>query len=384
MPFLIQASTKREPKNPIDQILHNVNEHPTWKRLPNWRAIRPIDIENKLAFQSYRKPMVLVPPYTFAPAKEIRVDYERMSLAELTYVTNAKRVVYSAQQDLRECLWQINALFGTCFHPAEENVEVTIQDANTLLLRITDNNHLLFVQSSIAIPAVDVSLNLQEMVETTAVYLTREESYFAVSMYGKLTEKRRYESKTYNAYDALFLAIALRSYELAPKWDGLAEYEIDVLPPCHMLTLSNGIVYGKNNRVAYTPTEEDAKDYNTITKISYVPNMPGYIARNDNEIDVQYTRMDIKEYVKIHFNLAKELDVLTIRVPGVNDYSEAPELMKALRDHLSFHPIWNVQDREGHVYDQEITLTRRDGDIVFNFNRHPLLKGEIRVDFGDA
>lgn len=382
----IKTLTKRNGKHYIDQILTSISDQGIEKS-PIWLSIRHEDVTNRQAFGQYdqvQKGLTIIPRESYKPAKALEVKITRARLSELAYREEPAQIAYSAQLPLKECLWQINKLFHTCFHPSEKNVNVEIVSTDKIRLSITDDQHLLFEQGSITLPAVDVTITLNEMLNGTELTLNREDCLFALNLYGRKTDLRKQEQMTWNAYDALFMAIALRDYQKNGTRDGLNEYALDNLPPHHAMLIRNGLDYGDTNQTPFVPTVSETETTNALTSISYKPDLETYPTSTKNVGLIHYNRFNIQEYLKEFFKSPTEFEKLRIRVEGVHDRSQDSILIDTFKAYLNMNTDKDIVSRTGHRYNQDILVRRLDGDVVFDFTNHPLLSGEIRVDFGDA
>lgn len=382
----IKTLTRKNKKHYIDQILTTISDQGIQKS-PIWLSIRHEDVTNRQAFMKYNaetQGITIVPKNDWKPAKELVVQIGRANLTDLRYREEPAQIAYSSQLSLQECLWQINRLFHTCFHPEEPNVKVEIISVDKVRLSITDDNHLLFNRGSITLPAVDVSITLNEMFNGSDVTLNREDCLFALNLYGRKTDLRKQEQITWNAYDALMMAIALRDYQKNGTRDGLNEYALNDLPPHHAMLIANGMTYGDTNRNPFVPTVSETESTNALTSLSYVPELESYPTNTKNVGLVHYIRFDIQDYLKEFFKSPTEFEKLSIRIEGVHDRSKDDVLIDAFKGYLNMNTDKNIVDKNGHRYNQDILVRRKDGDVIFDFVNHPLLSGEIRVDFGDA
>lgn len=382
----IKTLTKKNRKHYIDQILTTISDKGIEKS-PIWLSITHSDVTNREAFARYDKTVggvKIIPRADYKPAKMILAKFTRMRLQDLKYKEEPAQIAYGAQVPIRECLWQINRLFHTCFHPSEKNVSVELVAADKIRLSITDDNHMFFTEGSVTLPAVDVSITLNEMVGDDELILNQEDCVFALNLYARKTDARKQEQVSWNAYDALLMTIALRHYAKNGTRDGLNEYALDQLPPHHMMLIRHGLEYGETNRRPYVPTESETESTNTLTILTYRPVMEGYPSTAKNLVSVSYKRFDIQTYLKEFFKSPTSFDVLRIRLDGIHNRSKDDVLLDSFKGYLNFNMEKNIVGRSGHLYNQDILIRRQDGYVVFDFVNHPLLTGEIKVDFGDA
>ena len=382
----IKTLTRRNKKHYIDQILTTISEQGIEKS-PIWLSIRHEDVTNRQAFAAYDKTiggLTIIPRADYKPAKTIVAKFQRMSLSDLKYKEEPAQIAYSAQVPLKECLWQINRLFHTCFHPSEKNINVEIVSKDKIKLSVTDDNHLLFNEGELILPAVDVSITLVEMVGESEITLNKEDCIFALNLYGRKTDLRKQEQVSWNAYDALFMAIALRNYPKNGTRDGLNEYALDQLPPHHMMLIRQGLDFGELNRSPFIPTLADSEQGNTLTSVTYRPLVESYPTSQKNNVTVHYRRFDIQEYLKEFYKSPTNFDVIRVQVPNVHNRSKDDVVLEAFKTYLNFNNEKNIVGHSGHLYNQDILVRRQDGKVVFDFVNHPLLTGEVKVDFGDA
>ena len=76
--------------------------------------------------------------------------------------------------------------------------------------------------------------------------------------------------------------------------------------------------------------------------------------------------------------------MIRVQVPNVHNRSKDEVVLEAFKTYLNFNNEKNIVGHSGHLYNQDILVRRQDGKVVFDFVNHPLLTGEVKVDFGDA
>ena len=150
------------------------------------------------------------------------------------------------------------------------------------------------------------------------------------------------------------------------------------------MLIRNGLDYGDTNQTPFVPTVSETETTNALTSISYKPDLETYPTSTKNVGLIHYSRFNIQEYLKEFFKSPTEFEKLRIRVEGVHDRSQDSVLIDTFKTYLNMNTDKDIVSRTGHRYNQDILVRRLDGDVVFDFTNHPLLSGEIRVDFGDA
>lgn len=382
--MIIRTLTRTNQKHYIQQLLDAVYQV-GYQNDPLWTPLTGREITNRRAFKTFPTGTVeIIPDESYREAKTIRANWVKKDLSSLVYREDPEQIAYCAQRPAKECLYQINRLFHTCFHPAEENVTVVVSTADKIKLSVTDNNHPFFNKGSITLPAVDVSLTLHEMVNGSEVVLDKEDCAFALNLYARKTTSRKEEAISWNPWDALGLAIALRTYAKNGKRDGLAEHGLATLPPHHHLTISEGIDYGSTNKEPFSPTVNETENGNTLMSLSYTTKHPGYPSSTKNVILVYYRRVDIRDYLKEFFNSSQDTQVLHLTLNGVNNDSDNAVLLRRLKEYLNFNLEENIVGVTGHRYNNDILVEKQADGVMFDFRHHPLLFGTLKVDFNHA
>lgn len=376
----LQALTKTNRKHYIQTILDAIYKEGHTAD-PIWLPLTPKDITNKEVFGRFPSAEVrIIPAAEYKTAKEIRATWTKIALNTLVYRYDPEPIAFSVQYPLRDCLYQINRLFNTCFHPEERNVGLEIISKDKIKLSILTDDHPFFYKGDLILPAVDVSLMLSEMVNGSEVTLNKEDCAFALNLYSRKTSGRKNVKYSWNAYDALGLAIALRTYQKNGTRDGLNEYALESLPPHHQLTVRNGIIYGDNNVVPYVPTVAETESTNATTTLRYRPGQDNFPATSNNLIVVHYSRIDIRDYLREYFNASLDYAKLQVMIPGVDNNVPDIDLVQKLKEYLNFNTD-EVVDRGGRRYNQDILVERQADGVLFDFRQHPLLFGTIKVDF---
>lgn len=382
--MIIRTLTKTNQKHYIQQLLDAVYEQGHTED-PIWLPLTEKDITNKEAFKAFPNSTVsIIPHEDYRNAKEIRANWVKKNLASLVYRENPEQIAYCAQRPLKDCLYQINALFHTCFHPAETNVSLEIVAADKIKLSVTDNDHPFFEKGSLVLPAVDVSLTLHEMVNGREVTLDKEDCVFALNLYSRKTTGRKEETISWNAWDALGLAIALRTYQKNGTRDGLNEHTLANLPPHHHLVIKEGIEYGETNSVPYSPTVNETEQTNTMTSLTYRTKEVGYPSSSKDLILVYYSRFDIRDYLREFFGLSQDMEKLHVTLPGLQNSSADHLLLRGLKEYLNFNLEENIVGGSGHQYNNDILIEKQSDGVMFDFRHHPLLFGTLKVDFNHA
>lgn len=376
----LQALTKTNKKHYIQTILDAIYKAGHADD-PVWLPLIPKDITNKEVFGQFPSAGVrIVPSADYKTAKEIRATWSKVNLNTLVYRYDPEPIAFSVQYPLRDCLYQINRLFNTCFHPEERNVGLEIISKEKIKLSILTDDHPFFLKGELILPAVDVSLTLNEMVNGGEVTLDKEDCAFALNLYSRKTSGRKNDNFSWNAYDALGLAIALRTYQKNGTCDGLNEHALEALPAHHHLLVRQGIIYGDNNAVPYNPTVAETERTNTTTTLRYRPSQDNFPATSNNLIIVHYSRFDIRDYLREFFNTSLDYAKLQVNNTPVNNNSPDFILIRTLKEYLNLNTE-EVVDREGRRYNQDVLVERQADGVLFDFRQHPLLFGTIKVDF---